>query len=286
MPYPKPGVSGGDGAGARIERFLPPVIGHRGAASRAPENTLAGLREAKRLGCAWVEFDVRLTADRQPILLHDARLERTTDGRGRVSALPLAAVRCHDAGIKFGLAFAGERVPLLEEAITLLAELGLGANIELKAPRDREIETGTVVADLLGRLWSPDLPRLLISSFRVKALAAARVRAPEIARGILFRVIPRNWRILADRNGCATIHADHRRLRPAVVAEIRRSGYPLLAYTVNDPERAKTLYDWGVTSVFSDAPQRLHRAAVQDGSRHPPAAARGSAGMPRQGSAW
>src|SRR5882757_10846072 len=81
--------------GARLEGRtaplqLPPVIGHRGAAACAPENTLAGLRKAKALGCRWVEFDVRLTADNQPVLLHDNRLERTTDGRGRVSALSLA----------------------------------------------------------------------------------------------------------------------------------------------------------------------------------------------------
>src|SRR5215471_6805211 len=77
---------------------LPSVIGHRGAASSAPENTLAGLRRAKMLDCRWVEFDVRLTADGHPVLLHDSRLERTTDGRGKVTALALAAVRRCDAG--------------------------------------------------------------------------------------------------------------------------------------------------------------------------------------------
>ena len=69
------------------------VIGHRGAAGRAPENTLAGLRRAKQLGCEAVEFDVRLTADGALVLCHDATLDRTTTGRGRVSALPLLSVR-------------------------------------------------------------------------------------------------------------------------------------------------------------------------------------------------
>ena len=91
------------------------MIGHRGAAASAPENTLAGLRCAKALGCRWVELDVRLTADRQPVVIHDNRLQRTTDGRGRVSALPLAAIRRHDAGAWFAPSFAGERVPTLEE---------------------------------------------------------------------------------------------------------------------------------------------------------------------------
>src|SRR5207245_7977846 len=88
--------------------LLPPVIGHRGAAARAPENTLAGLRCAKELGCAWVEFDVRLTGDGALVLCHDSRLDRTTTGRGRVAAQPLAAIRGCDAGSWFHPDFAGE----------------------------------------------------------------------------------------------------------------------------------------------------------------------------------
>jgi len=238
------------------------VIGHRGTAACAPENTLASLRKAKAMGCRWVELDVRLTADDEPVLLHDDRLERTTDGRGKASALPLATIRGYDAGSWFGAAFARERVPTLEEAIVLLTELGLGANIELKAKRGREAATGTVVADWLARTGQSLVPRFVISSFRPSALAAAAVRAPGIPRGILFQAIPRNWRVLVDSVGCTTVHAAHERLRPAVVSEVRQAGYPLLAYTVNHPERAKTLFDWGVTSVFSDAPQRLHDAVA------------------------
>jgi glycerophosphoryl diester phosphodiesterase len=261
------------------------VIGHRGAAKYAPENTLAGLRKAKELGCLWVEIDVRLTADGQLVLLHDDRLERTTDGRGRVSASPLATVLQHDAGGRFDAGFAGERVPTLEQAVQLLAELGLGANIELKAARGRADKTGATAADLLARLWPSELPAPLISSFLCDALAAARAHVPEIARGLLFRAVPKNWRDLASRLGCATIHADHRRLDRAVIAEIRASGYPLLAYTVNDPWRARALLAWGVTSVFSDDPQRLilDAAAEGGGPAHPTLAEADPAGMPGYG---
>jgi glycerophosphoryl diester phosphodiesterase len=265
----------------RIEIVLPPVIGHRGAAAYAPENTLAGLRKAKALGCRWVEFDVRLTADNLPVLLHDNRLERTTDGRGRVSALSLAAVRRHDAGRWFHSSFAGERVPTLEEAVMLLAELGLGANVELKAARGKEAATGGVVAELVARTWPADPAHLLISSFQQGALAAARDRAPHIARGILFRRVPKNWRKVAAGLGCVTIHADQQRLRPAMISEIRRAGYPLLAYTVNDPERAKILFDFGVKSVFSDVPDRLHGTAAIGGCHREIGADSASAAIPR-----
>jgi glycerophosphoryl diester phosphodiesterase len=163
----------------------------------------------------------------------------------------------------------------------LLAELGLGANVELKAARGKEAATGAVVAELLARTWPADPAHLLISSFQRGALAAARDRAPHIARGILFRRVPKNWRDVAAGLGCVTIHADHQRLRPAVLAEIRRAGYPLLAYTVNDPERAKMLFDFGVKSVFSDVPDRLHGAAARGGFHREIVADSASAAIPR-----
>jgi glycerophosphoryl diester phosphodiesterase len=244
---------------AHAEIMLPPVIGHRGAAARAPENTLAGFRQAKALDCRWVEFDVRLTGDGEPILLHDDRLNRTTDGRGKASASSLDAVSRLSAGAWFDRSFAAERVPTLQDALALLGKLGLGANIELKAARGREAETGAVVADMLRRFWPFAVSSLLLSSFHPEALAAASIHAPGIARGILFRSLPTRWRAVAEELGCATIHADHRRLTSAAVADVRAAGYPLLAYTVNDPARATRLFAWGVTSVFSDDPGRLHQ---------------------------
>jgi glycerophosphoryl diester phosphodiesterase len=241
------------------------VIGHRGAAACAPENTLSGLRSARALGCRWVEFDVRLTGDGELILLHDDRLERTTDGRGKARAQSLATLRRCDAGAWFAPSFAGEPVPTLAQAIEVLAELGLGANVELKAARGLAAETGAAAADLLQRRWPSQLPPPLISSFLEDALAAARDRAPSIARGLLFRAVPRSWRAHAQRLGCVTINADHRRLRPPMVAEICESGYSVLAYTVNDAARARELFAWGVASVFSDVPHLVLAAASPQG---------------------
>jgi glycerophosphoryl diester phosphodiesterase len=260
------------GAGDPAAPVLPSVIGHRGAAG-APENSLAGLRRAKALDCRWVELDVRLTADREPILLHDDRLARTTDGRGRAARLPLAALRRRDAGGWLAPEFAGERIPTLAEAVALLAELELGANIELKAGRGNAANTGRVVAGALDRLWPPKLPAPLLSSFLPEALAAARQNAPQVARGMLFRRIPRDWRQLAESLGCASIHVDHRRLAPIIVAQIRESGYCLVAYTVNEPVRARALLHWGVTSVISDVPHII-LAALEGGSRRAAGAGR------------
>ena len=246
---------------------LPPVIGHRGAAALAPENTLSGLRRAHAAGCRWVEFDVRLTADGELILFHDERLERTTSGRGRVAATSFAAIRQCDAGSWFDRSFAGEPVPTLGEAIALLAALGLGANVELKAEGGGAVETGIAAADLLAGAWPAGLPPPLVSSFAPAAVAAVRSRAPGLACGLLVRAVTGNWRRPAETLGCATVSADHRRLSQASVAEIRKAGYSVLAYTVNDAMRARDLFDWGVNSVFSDIPHVILAAAPSDAMR-------------------
>jgi len=244
---------------------LPSVIGHRGASAYAPENTLAGFHAAKARGCIWVEFDVRLCADGVPVVCHDDCLERTSDGRGRISRLPLATIRLCDAGGWFDKKFAGERVPTLGETLACCGELGLGANIEIKAERGRARPTATAVAACIDRL--PSLrPPILISSFISEAVVEAAERAPHVPRGMLWGKIPRGWAKIAEQLGCATINADQGHLTQAIVAEVTSAGYPVLAYTVNDPDRARQLFNWGVASVFSDVPDIIASAAGLPGT--------------------
>jgi glycerophosphoryl diester phosphodiesterase len=242
---------------------FPPVIGHRGAAASAPENTLAGFRIAKEMGCAWVEFDVRLTADGAPVICHDARLDRTTDGRGLVRRMPLATLRELDAGAWFGARFAGERMPTLDEALRFCRDLGLGANVEIKAEGGQGPATATAVAACFER-FAGSLPAILVSSFLPDAVAEMAARAPEIPRGMLWRRVPRDWHQTVERLACTTVNADQLYLTEAVARAVRSAGFPLLSYTVNDPARARQLYAWGVTSVFSDAPDIMLAAVAPE----------------------
>ncbi len=236
---------------------LPRVVGHRGAAASAPENTLAGLRRAHRLGLGWVEFDVKLTADGVPILMHDALLDRTTDGKGPVAELSFQAIRALDAGAWFGPEFAGERVPGFHEAIDLLLSHGMAANVEIKACPGRERETGEVVARVLADRWPADRPPPLLSSFSEEALEAAQAAVPDLPRGLLVKHPPDDWRARLDRLGCVTFHCSHRDLDAAAVSAVREAGFPMLVYTVNEAERASQLFGWGVDCICSDRPELI-----------------------------
>jgi glycerophosphoryl diester phosphodiesterase len=242
----------------------PRVIGHRGAALSAPENTLAGFCMAAALDVACVEFDVRLTADGRCILLHDDTLDRTTSGSGPAAALSFDEIRRLDAGAWFGDDFAGQRVPSLEETIGLLAELNLGAVIELKPHPGAEAATGHAAATVIAERWPADRDPPLISSFKAPALAGARATAPQFPRALLVGAVPRDWRRQLEALDCIALHADQRRLDQATVASVRRADIPLFAYTVNLPKRAAELFSWGVNAVFSDCPERVSEGLSSD----------------------
>jgi len=235
----------------------PRVIGHRGAKATAPENTLAALRQSVAEGASWVEFDVKLTADGHPVLIHDETLERTTNGKGKVAETSLADIRALDAGSWFGRRFAGEKVPTLEEALELMSGLAMGFNLEIKPCPGREAETAKVALACVRKLWPGFLAPPVISSFKHDALAAAREAAPELPRGLLAERLPADWKRLAEELGCSFIHPGARALTREDVAAVKAAGFPLLVWTVNDPARARELVAWGVDSIITDAPAAI-----------------------------
>ncbi|HEV2673951.1 MAG TPA: glycerophosphodiester phosphodiesterase [Aliidongia sp.] len=237
--------------------LVPKVVGHRGAAGHAPENTLAGFRIAKALGVSWVEFDVHLTADGRCVVLHDDLIDRTTDGQGAVGDMVLEEIASYDAGAWFDPRFAGETIPTLEEVIDLLADLGLGANVELKPTPGVEDDTAIATMELLRSAWPDHLPPPLVSSFDYRSLEVARDVAPEIARGLLLETVTDEWRGMVEAIEATTLHCGHTPLTPARAREIRAAGYPLFCYTVNHAGRAQELFGWGVSGVFTDVPDQV-----------------------------
>lgn len=219
---------------------LPKVIGHRGAAAYAPENTLDSFREAKRRGASWVEIDVKLTADRVPIIMHDASLKRTM-GVDRLVSRTKAADLPKD-------------VPTFEAAIACFAKLGLGCNIEIKPCEGREAETAQIIVEMTRRLWPATLPAPLLSSFKEASLAAARAAAPEFARAILIDALADDWHARAEAVGAVGVNTNGKKLTAPRAVEIREAGYLLGVYTINDGGVAKALTGMGVQCVITDAP--------------------------------
>ncbi len=236
---------------------LPPVVGHRGAMGHAPENTVASFAKAAALGVRWVEFDVMLSRDGKAVVIHDEDVRRTTNGTGRIPRMDLDEILGLDAGSWFAGEFAGERIPTLAQTMTVLGDLGLGANVEIKPASGYEKQTGSVVAGMLNDDWPGNLPPPLISSFDVQALSAARATAPDIGRALLVRSISGDWRERLDKLECPAIHAAVGSLTGDLADEVLTAGYALRCFTVNSAEKAAELYAMGVETVFSDYPERM-----------------------------
>lgn len=230
----------------------PRVAAHRGGGALAPENTLAAIDTGARFGQRMVEFDVKLSADGVPFLLHDDTLERTTNGAGPARALRYDELARLDAGAWFDPAFAGQRLPTFGQAAARCRRLGLHANVEIKPCAGRETETGRLVAAHAARFWQDAAVPPLLSSFSFEALRAAREAVPELPRGLLFTTLPPDWRAQVDALGCQSLHAYHEVFTERLVRELRADGLHLLAYTVNDPVRARQLLEWGVDILCTD----------------------------------
>lgn len=235
----------------------PPIVAHRGAGKLAPENTLAAMRLGASLGQTMFEFDVKLTADGKPILLHDALLDRTTNGRGLASALTLAEISQLDAGSWLSAQWAGEPVPTLSNIIRWLRANGLMANIEIKPTPGQEAQTGAAVAIMAAHAWEGQGVPPLLSSFSEVALEAALKAVPQLPRALLLHHLPEDWLARLRALQCVGLDAHHEALSPEVVSLARSEGFRVLTYTVNDPARAALLREWGVDVVITDAVDRI-----------------------------
>jgi glycerophosphoryl diester phosphodiesterase len=233
---------------------LPRVIGHRGAATYAPENTLASMREARARGATWVEFDVKLSGDSVLMVMHDDSLKRTAGLDRLASATPWTEISGLDAGAWKAIRFAGERVPTFAATITCLGDEDLGANVEIKPSPGQDAETARAIVEMLRTHWPPHLPTPLLSSFKDASLVAALEAAPEFPRAILIDELKDGWRARAEAVGAVGVNTNGKKLAPARAAEIKAAGYLLSVYTINDAAQARDLVAIGVDCVITDTP--------------------------------
>lgn len=243
----------------------PLVIAHRGASGSAPENTMAAFRAAVAAGADGIELDVTRCASGEIVVIHDATVDRTTDGSGAIAELSLRALRNLDAGAWYSPEFAGERVPLLAE---VLDELGasLRVNIEIKG---RELRGEGIEREIAAMVCGRGLQeRVLISSFNLAALRRMEAAAPDLQRGLLFAssaAAPLAWAWARRWAGAHALHPSAAGLDDAWVARAQRRGYRVNVWTVNDPAVMRHLVVAGVDGVITDHPARLRAVIDQLG---------------------
>ena len=237
----------------------PTVFAHRGGGTLAPENTLAAMQEGYRRNYRAVEFDVMLSADEVPMLMHDAHFGRTIRGTGNTAKHTALQLQAMDAGAWFGEAFINEPVPYFDAIVRYCVQQSIVMNIEIKPSPGADHKTGQVVANQLARLTdelpvlrSPTL-RPLVSSFSGDALGSFRAFDRLATQcGYLFDRIPSNWQQVLESLDCQALHCNWKHLTPAIAEAIKTAGYWLFCYTVNDPAKASMLLQMGVDGFCTD----------------------------------
>ncbi len=230
----------------------PRWIAHRGAGKLAPENTLAAFRLGAQHGYRMFECDAKLSRDGVPFLMHDATLQRTTNGQGTGGDLDWSALSQFDAGGWHSRAHAGEPLPTLEALARYCIANAYFLNIEIKPTPGQDEITGRVVAETAARLWQGQAVPPLLSSFQPAALAGARATAPQLPRALLVDVHRQGFVDEAHALGCAAIVCNHALWDAALVATVHGKGMRTLSYTVNDPWAVQRLIALGTDGIITD----------------------------------
>lgn len=200
-----------------------------------------------------VEYDVKLTLDGVAVLLHDDEVNRTSNGTGNAGELPFNELAKLDFGAWRSKQFAGEPIPTLYAIAAFTQANGISSNIEIKPHTGADAATGTEVARLARQLWAHAQTPPLLSSFSETALDAARQQAPELPRALLIeRELPNDWESRLTRLGCAGMNINDKFASRQVIEMAHNAGYKIGVWTVNDPQRARVLLDWGADSIFTD----------------------------------
>jgi len=250
----------------------PLIIAHRGNPFERPENTLASFAAALEVGAQFVELDVQLTRDGKVVVIHDALVDRTTNGRGRVGEMTLAEIRRLSAGYpeRFGAAFAGERVPTLAEALGLLRDRAR-VMIEIKADsvgQDRDAGIEALTVREVRRAGMSDQVAFL--SFDRLALLRARELAPEIPRGYIFHGAQSEAVLEGARAvGCDVVMPHKEMLSEGLAQSVREAGLRMATWVVDDPAELRALAVFDLYAVASNRPGLLLEALEDQASSGP-----------------
>jgi len=236
---------------------FPRWIAHRGAGKLAPENTLAAFRLGAAHGYTAFECDVKLSADGVPFLLHDATLERTTDGAGTAGDLRWDDLARLDAGRWHSAVHAGEPLPRLDSVAAWVQRHCHALNVEIKPTPGQELVTGRAVGAACAALWTAAASPLVFSSFKPEALQGALDTAPGIPRTLLLDRLWPGWWDAAQALGCTGVVTHHPLMDAALVDRLHGAGLRAWCYTVNDANEAQRLLALQVDGLITDAVDRF-----------------------------
>lgn len=230
------------------------IFGHRGAAGTYPENTMISFQAAEKAGADGIELDVQMSKDGALVVIHDEKVDRTTNGKGWIKDLTLKEIQSLDASFKFSEKYGVCRVPTLEEVLSWTASNNLVINIELKNSLVPYPGIEEKVISMVHSFKQGD--RVILSSFNHYSLAKCHSLAPEMETAVLYMEwLFEPWHY-AKTIGAKGIHPYHPAAAPAMLQEALRHDIAVRPFTVNDPKMMKRFMDEKCSAFFTDYPEK------------------------------
>lgn len=249
----------------------PAAIAHRGMSTLAPENTMAAFVKCIDYKVASFEFDVDVIGDGSVIVIHDDKLDRTTNGKGGYYNKNFSDIRKLDAGKWFSKTYTFERIPELMTVVEFLNKQAMEANLEIKPSKSGDKLRESLIDGIIVSLDALQFKNaILISSFDMELLSEMQRRAPQYRRACLFESTDEpimdqvnRWIEEAKKVEAEAIHPPHDDLTEEAVRAMVEAGFQVNAWTVNDLDRAAELGSWGVRAVMTDIAQDFPEEARQ-----------------------
>jgi len=233
------------------------VIAHRGYSGAAPENTLAAFRKAMEAGSDMMELDVRFSKDAQMVVIHDDTLDRTTNGRGKVSDYTLKELKQLDAGSWFAPQISSEQIPTLKEVLEL-AKGKIPVNIEIKDDSPGQYKITDLADRALQEVKKAGMAGgVIFSSFYPSSLQRIKERDPRMWVALLYH---RDWQSLGEVTGgraFSVVNLRHSFLTREKIRRIHQEGMKVNTYTVNSEEEMEKFIGWGIDGIITNHPDKL-----------------------------
>ena len=232
-------------------------IAHRGSSGEVPENTMASFQRAIAQGADIIETDAQLSKDKEIVLIHDETVERTTDGRGKVSQLTLKEIKSLDAGSWFGKEFSGEKIPTLSEALEVIRGR-TKLNIEFKGKDPLLVSKVTNLLKEEGFI-----KEAILSSFDYSFIEEAKRLEPRSTTGLLFVTLAQRGKSFSYWKWADIILPRYNLVTKNLVEKVHGKGLKIIAWTVDGPEKIKRLIDLGVDGIASNYPALLTKVLTK-----------------------
>lgn len=228
------------------------IIAHRGASKYAPENTIPAFELALQSGADGIETDVQLTKDGIPVLIHDEKLHRTTNGKGFVHDYTFEELQKLDAGSWFAEEFSGTKLLSLEQLLQWISNKPLLLHLELKNKKIDYVGLERKVYNLLLEYELTD--RTNFSSFNPASMERFKQIDRTILTALLLSQKNKGYLLIAEKTGVSALHIKYKLLTKTLMQQARENNYLVRVYTVNRPSHLAHCFNLGCDSVFTDVP--------------------------------